>query len=60
MNTFRWLQDFLSDDDGIVAVEYAVMLALIIGVAIAGIRVLTNASNGMWQNSVNELQNHGF
>jgi pilus assembly protein Flp/PilA len=41
----RGVWNFLKNDDGPTAVEYAVMLALIIVVCIAAIRVLgTNAS----------------
>jgi pilus assembly protein Flp/PilA len=43
---FASVQRFLRDEDGPTAVEYAVMLALIIVVCIAAITTLgTNASN---------------
>jgi pilus assembly protein Flp/PilA len=46
MKTFgKAVWNFLKNDDGPTAVEYAVMLALIIVVCIAAVRVLgTNAS----------------
>ena len=41
----QWMVDFLKKEDGPTAVEYAVMLALIIVVCLAAISVLgTNAS----------------
>jgi pilus assembly protein Flp/PilA len=41
----QWISDFLTREDGPTAVEYAVMLALIIVVCIAAIQALgTNAS----------------
>ena len=42
----RWVKNFLQAEDGPTAVEYAVMLALIIVVCIAAITALgSNASN---------------
>jgi len=51
MNT--WLaraEQFLRDDDGPTAVEYAVMLALIIVVCIAAITTLGSNANGTFSN----------
>lgn len=41
----------LKEEDGPTAVEYAVMLALILITAIAGIRFLGSAVNGSFDNS---------
>jgi len=40
MTVFRWVSGFLRDDSGPTAVEYAVMLALIIVVCIIAITLL--------------------
>lgn len=42
------------------AVEYAVMLALIIVVVIGGILSVSNQTGGMYGNIDAELKNHGF
>jgi pilus assembly protein Flp/PilA len=54
------VRQFLMTDDAATAVEYAVMLALIIGLMITSLQAFGNASSGMWANNVTELQNHGF
>jgi pilus assembly protein Flp/PilA len=41
----KFLVDFLSEDDGPTAVEYAVMLALIIVVCLASISLIGQAAN---------------
>lgn len=46
----RYLVDFLKRDDGPTAVEYAVMLALIIVVCIAAIALLGNAAKNTFSN----------
>lgn len=51
---------FLSGDEAATAVEYAVMLALIIVSCLATLRALGNANNGMWGKNNSELQAHGF
>ncbi len=54
------LIEFLKNEDGPTAVEYAVMLAMIVitcSVAIAG---LGQATLSLWNNSNTELTNHGF
>ena len=50
----RWqisYDDFLSDEDGPTAVEYAVMLALIVGACIASVNVLANAAGDSFNDS---------
>ncbi len=44
----RAILRFLQSDDGPVAVEYAVMLALIIAVAITSITTLGQGNSGFW------------
>jgi len=57
MNAIR---QFLTSDDAATAVEYAVMLALIIGVMIATLQSFGSATAGLWSNTDSELQAHGF
>jgi pilus assembly protein Flp/PilA len=47
----------LRDDDGTTAVEYAVMLALIIVAAIAGIATVGQGNGGLWSNNGQQLSN---
>jgi pilus assembly protein Flp/PilA len=46
---------FLRDDDGATAVEYAVMLALIIGVCIGAVGFFGSTANGSWQDTSSRL-----
>ena len=48
---------FLQDDCGATAVEYAVMLALIIGVCITAIGFFGSTANGSWVDTGNKLGN---
>ncbi len=57
MNVIR---QFLTNEEAATAVEYAVMLALIIGVMTATIRSLGGTVAGMWSNTDTELTAHGF
>lgn len=54
------IKRFLKSDDGTTAVEYAVMLALIIGFCIGAIRSVGAGSGGMWGNNVSKLNAAGF
>jgi pilus assembly protein Flp/PilA len=47
-NTFQRLSHFLNDESGPTAVEYAVMLALIIVVCISAVTVLGSNSNNTY------------
>jgi pilus assembly protein Flp/PilA len=49
------LQRFLVSDDGPTAVEYAVMLALIVLVCIASIRSIGTNANATFSNMAGEL-----
>jgi pilus assembly protein Flp/PilA len=51
---------FLRDDDAATAVEYAVMLALILLVAISSISALGSQSGGMWGGIDNDLTAAGL
>ena len=44
------IKNFLASEDGPTAVEYAVMLALIVVVCIAAITTLGNNANGVFNN----------
>jgi pilus assembly protein Flp/PilA len=46
---------FLQEEDGPTAVEYAVMLAMIIGTCIAAIMVLGGEAGGSWQDSSDKI-----
>jgi pilus assembly protein Flp/PilA len=46
----QWLVRFLKSEDGPTAVEYAVMLALIVVVCIAAISVLGSNARGTFNN----------
>ena len=50
-----WLRKLLADESGPTSVEYAVMLALIIVIAIVGIRQFSEASATSFNNSANQL-----
>jgi len=50
MRAYLWLSNFLKREDGPTAVEYAVMLALIIVVCITAITALGNSANKVFSN----------
>lgn len=49
------LWGFLRDESGATAVEYAVMLALIIGVCIGAIGLFGTSASGSWQDTSGKL-----
>lgn len=51
----QWAQDFLRKEDGPTAVEYAVMLALIIVVCLVAISTLGNNANKTFTNVATRL-----
>ncbi len=57
---FRQIIRFLRDESGPTAVEYAVMLAMILMAVIAVIGVVGNQAGGMWGNIDSEFNAHGF
>ena len=52
------LQRFFSDTEAATAVEYAVMLALILAVIIVGIQSVGGNNANMWQNNSDEIANY--
>jgi pilus assembly protein Flp/PilA len=46
---------FIRDESGPTAVEYAVMLALIIGVCIGAVGFFGSSASGSWQDSSDRL-----
>ena len=59
-NTMRYFLQLLGDEDGATAVEYAVMLALILMVIIGAIGSVGSTSGGMWGGIQNDLDAHGW
>jgi pilus assembly protein Flp/PilA len=55
----RYLR-FLRDEDGTTAVEYAVLLALILLAIIASVQAVGAQSGGMWGNTKSSLDSVGF
>lgn len=51
----KFLQRFLRDESGPTAVEYAVMLALIIGVCIGAVGIFGSSASGSWQDTSGKL-----
>lgn len=56
MSPVKTLVEFLKKEDGPTAVEYAVMLALIIVVCIAAVRLIGTRSNATFNSVANALQ----
>jgi pilus assembly protein Flp/PilA len=54
------IQTFFRDDEAATAVEYAVMLAMIIVTCLAAISSFGGAQNGMWGGINSKLNNAGF
>lgn len=50
------IQRFLGNEDGATAVEYAVMLGLVLLAAIAGVSTVGAGSGGMWSNNSTQLE----
>lgn len=51
----RILKNLLREEDGPTAVEYAVMLAMIVMVCIGAIRSVGTATSGSFENSSDEI-----
>ena len=54
------LRRFLRDDQGPTAVEYAVMLALLLMTCIATIKTVGDATSGIWASNNTKLNAAGF
>jgi pilus assembly protein Flp/PilA len=52
---FNHLLKLCRDEDAVTAVEYAVLLALILVVVIIAIDSLGNTSSGMWASDTNQI-----
>jgi pilus assembly protein Flp/PilA len=55
MTIARYLRRFLIDEQGPTAVEYAVMLALVLIAVISAINAVGNSTSAMWQNDANRI-----
>ena len=53
------VQKFMKSEDGPTAVEYAIMLALIVIVCLAAIQNVGNAANSAFENVTNQLTTSG-
>ena len=51
----RKIKRFLASEDGPTATEYAVMLALILGLAIGSLSIFGNNAGGLWGNNSTQL-----
>ena len=57
MNSAReWIARFVTDEDGPTAVEYAVMLALIIIVCLSAVMLVGQNTSSSYTNSAAEIQ----
>ena len=56
---YQFLCTLLRDDDGATAVEYAVMLALILMAVFASVAAVGNNTNTLWTNSAASLKAAG-
>ncbi len=54
------IKKFLKSEEGPTAVEYAVMLALIIIVCIAAIKTFGSKTNGLFEKAGTEMDSHGI
>lgn len=56
-NFMTRVQNFLKSEDGPTAVEYAIMLALIVIVCLTAITAVGNAANSAFENVADKLEN---
>ena len=56
----QFLKNFLAEEDGPTAVEYAVMLAAILIVCLIGIAAVGTQTNALFENATTEMQKHGM
>ncbi len=54
------LRDLIRREEGATAVEYAVMLALILTAILGAIGAVGNQTGGMWAGIVSQLHSFGF
>lgn len=60
MYGLNWCRQFLRDESGPTSVEYAVMLAMIIVVAIAGIMSVGVEANNLFGRANSQMKDHGM
>ena len=60
MRIKQHLQTFLLEEDGPAAVEYAVMLAMIIIFCLGAIRAVSDSTVGVWATNTDALRNVDF
>ena len=56
MKTLRFIRQFLRDESGPTAVEYAVMLALILAAEIASVTLVGTETRDLFQNSADSME----
>lgn len=56
----RQIQRFFKAQDGVTAVEYAVLLALIVVACIAAVKAVGDKTSGIWASNKSELDSAGF
>lgn len=56
----RIIRQFLHDEQATTAVEYAVMLALILLVCIVGVAAFGNSQDSYWGRINNQMTDHGI
>ncbi|WP_437230824.1 Flp family type IVb pilin [Planctomicrobium sp. SH661] len=54
------LKQFCNEETGATAVEYAVMLALILMALIVGVKSVGNSTSGIWADNEAKLEDVGF
>ena len=53
---FRYVMEFLREDDGPTAVEYAVMLAVILVIVVGTIRLIGSNANNVFSSVASSIQ----
>ncbi len=56
----QFLKNFLAEEDGPTAVEYAVMVAAILMVCILAITAIGTQTNSMFEDTTTEMKKHGI
>jgi len=60
MHPMKWIRKLLADESGPTAVEYAVLLALILLVAISSISSFGSGTGGIWGGNASALNEQAF